>query len=165
MTTKAADIKNSRAFSFGVSSVKKQLFAQLAKFGIVGVLNTAVDFAVLNALIVAFGIGEGDSRYLLFKSASFVVAVTNSFFLNKYYVFKKRSHEGSETKTEAGKFLLVSVAGLLVNSLVAYAVFGLGHALAPGANSHLLANIGALAGTALVLISNFIGYKYFVFKK
>jgi putative flippase GtrA len=172
MTTQAAEIKNSKGFHFGISYVKKQLLAQMAKFGIVGVINTAVDFGVLNALILAFGLGSGESRFFLFKSISFIVAVTNSFFLNKYYVFKegKVPGEGRSDKTgrkagEAGKFLLVSLAGLLVNSLVAAAVFNLGQSVFNIGNAHLLANIGALVGTALVLVSNFLGYKYFVFKR
>ena len=55
---------------------------QFVKFGIVGGLNAMIDLGVLNLLIVASGIAAG-IWYSVFKSVSFIVAVTNSYFWNK----------------------------------------------------------------------------------
>jgi putative flippase GtrA len=172
---RTAEIKNLYIGShpFEGKTLKQKLFAELTKFGIVGIINTAVDFGLFNALIMIFGVDETGPKFILFKSISFFVAVTGSFFLNKHFVFKREKEEArgeknvetGTAKVQAAKFLTISLFGLLINSLVAYAVFATGHYIFGSTNAQFLANIGALAGTALVLVSNFIGYKYFVFKK
>src|SRR3989338_5399214 len=59
---------------------------QFVKFGIAGGLNSMIDLGTLNFLIYFSGIAGG-VWYSVFKSISFVVAVTNSYFWNKYWVF------------------------------------------------------------------------------
>jgi putative flippase GtrA len=144
-----------------------QGWIQFAKFSFVGILNTLVDFAVLNALIFFFGLTENDPKYIMFKVISFIIAVTNSFVLNKLFVFEDRhasDHHIHFNAGETSKFFGVSLAGLLLNTLISYGVFAIGHTLVPNISTTLLANIGALAGTCIVLVSNFVAYKYFVFK-
>lgn len=138
---------------------------QFLKFAIVGVLNTIIDFSVLNVLISFFGLQQGDSRYALYKSISFIVAVLNSFLFNKLWVFRKTGIYTSDTKKELSTFFGVSIIGLVINTLVSTLAFAIGQYVYPHASTHVWANAGALTGTVVVLISNFFGYKLLVFKR
>src|SRR3989344_6644799 len=66
---------------------------QFVKFGIVGGLNGMIDLGILNLLIYFSGLAAG-FWYSVFKSASFIAAVTNSYFWNKYWTFKSESGAG-----------------------------------------------------------------------
>ena len=141
---------------------------QFARFSIVGVINTAVDFLVLNILITIFGLTQQDPHYIYLKAISFTVAVINSFIWNKKFVFKKTistKTTPSDTHKEIWKFLIVSVVGLFINTLIAHLMFVVFGKFDQNITPRIAANIGALAGSAIVLISNFFGYKYLVFIK
>jgi putative flippase GtrA len=139
---------------------------QFFRFAIVGVLNTAVDFAVLNFLIVLVGLGVAGERYVVFKVISFIVAVLHSYAWNKYWVFRAKGEKvKAVTSKESGSFLIVSSVGLLLNALISYFVFSLGASVFPEVGRLAWANVGALAGVVVVLMWNFFGYKFFVFKK
>lgn len=137
------------------------LMFQFIKFASVGAINTAIDFGVLNGLILVFGLGPQGMYFGLFKSISFTCAVINSFFLNKYWVFRKR--ESTETK-EPILFVLISLLGMFLNVGISHGVF---QALSEVNElpTYAAVNIGALVGTAFVLAFNFFGYKFLVFKK
>ncbi len=139
----------------------KNTASQFGRFIIVGLINTFVDFAVLNGLIAIFGLDHGNMRFAVFKSISFLAAAANSFLLNKNWVFEDRSKRYIG-KQVAG-FLTVSIAGLIINLAVSYLVFALGSTIFPYASPQVLANIGALCGTGAVLLWNFLGYKKWVF--
>jgi len=135
-------------------------FFQLAKFGAVGAANFAVDFGVLNLLIFITGTANGWG-FTLFKSISFIVAVTNSFFWNKKWTFGQKSRK---TGKEFAQFLLVSVIGLLLNAGIASLIVNLIGPLG-GIGLKTWANIGTAVASIMVLAWNFVGYKFFVFKK
>jgi putative flippase GtrA len=134
---------------------------QFTKFVVIGVINTGVDFLVLNLEMMLTGISKGP--YMLVQNAiSFSIATINSYFFNKYWTFQDSS------KKDAGKkfsqFLAVSVVGVAINSLV---VFAITTYIPPmfGISSVLWANLAKLAATGISLIWNFAGYKFWVFKK
>src|SRR3989344_4415287 len=124
----------------GILSRFLPVLNQLARFVVVGGLNTLVDLGVLNIFIYLSGL-DGGWPYVGFKSVSFTVAVVNSYVWNKYWTF------GSENKEakEALQFFAVSIVGFLINVGTASLVVTFGHfsGLAPAA----AANISALAGT------------------
>jgi putative flippase GtrA len=133
----------------------------IIRFGLIGILNTAIDFGVLNLLIVLFGLPIDDyPRYALFKGISFIIAVTNSYFLNKYWVFKQ------ETRTNANqisKFLVINLISLGINTLIGSFVFSISSAH-PALSAHAWANVAALCGVIVTFIFNFFAYKFIVFK-
>ncbi|MDO8572389.1 MAG: GtrA family protein [bacterium] len=134
---------------------------EFIKFFIIGILNTVIDFTALNLLILFFGIGTNGEFYILLKSASFLIAVANSYFFNKYWVFR---NGGDPHVKESFFFFTVSFIGFLLNVSISYFAFlsiNAVYAVSP----HLAANIGAIAGTGAVVLWNFIGYKFFVFSK
>ncbi len=148
---------------------------QLAKFVVIGGMNTLVDIGFL-ALITStfknFGIQSGDlifaglgilTFYSLFKATSFIIANVNSYYWNKFWTF---SGSGSAQKTSAQflQFFLVSLVGFFLNVLVASLVFRLFSPLSV-LNSDQWGLLGAMAGSLSGLVWNFLGYKFIVFKK
>lgn len=134
---------------------------QFLKFSSVGILNAVIDFGVLNLLILVFGTGAHGELYIVWKAVSFIMAVINSYFFNKYWVF---ASTGALTMREPSLFFLVSAIGLIINVSISTGVFAAAVALY-GISHHLAANIGAVVGSAIVLVWNFCGYKFIVFKK
>ena len=132
---------------------------QIVRFLIIGLLNTAIDFIVLNILVLIFEPGGNTFLFILFKSISFIFAVINSYYFNKYWVFRSCI----STKSNFITFLTISVIGFLLNVAAASIVFVM---LTSAVTDHvrLVANFGAIMGTFAVLLWNFIGYKFFVFK-
>jgi len=138
------------------------IIKQISKFVIVGVINTGIDFAVLNALLFSTKIYSG--RWLiLFNSISFSAAVINSYFLNKYWTFKSQSGEDSKAK-QFSQFLIISVIGISINDAI---VYGLATFTSPlfGFSAQMWTNVAKLFATAASMVWNFIGYKFIVFKK
>ncbi len=135
------------------------ILRQITKFIIVGGLNTFLDFAILNFLIASSGITAG-LGFSFFKGISFLVAVTNSYFWNKYWTFES----SGKKELEFIQFVVVSTIGLFINVGVASFIV---NSIGPvgSISPTLWANIGALIATAASLIWNFLGYKFIVFRK
>lgn len=136
-------------------------FNQFGKFVAVGFTNAAVDFGVLNLQISQTGIDSG-WHYSLFKSISFMVGVSNSYILNKYWVFEAGSSGGG--RSEMFKFLAVNVVAIIFNVGVASFVVNY---IDPvyGLEGKLWANIGAVVGSACAIFLTFVGSRLIVFKK
>lgn len=139
------------------------LIKQFLKFAAVGVVNTTIDFAVLNLLMFLTGVYSG-RWIILFNSISFTAAVINSYFLNKYWTFKKEGGETGQITREFSQFFVVSIIGLLLNSGIVYGISTFIPALF-GLSSALWANFSKILATAVSMIWNFVGYKFIVFKK
>jgi len=131
---------------------------QFMKFILVGFLNTAVDFGILNLLMVIFRVYAGWS-FSLFKAISFSCAVTNSYFFNKFWTFQKRDKAKIQ---EFSRFLIISIIALLTNvSLASLLVNKIGPQF--GISPILWANLSAFAAVGITTLINFFGYKYLVF--
>ena len=153
-------------------SKKIAIVWQLAKFVIIGVMNTLVDLGILTLLIFVFRaffqidsslvVLAGVSAYSFYKATSFILANINSYYWNKYWTFSQNSEK--KAGTEFLQFFTVSLIGFLLNVFMASYVF---RAINPfaGLNPDQWALIGALAGSIAGLAWNFIGYKFIVFKK
>src|SRR3989344_2688060 len=85
------------------------LVAQFIRFLGIVFLNTAVDFAVLNMLMFYFGFFTG-TPVGLFSAVSFLIAVTHSYFWNRYLVFKKTDSSESIT-SNLGEFIYAGILG------------------------------------------------------
>jgi len=149
---------------------------QVAKFILVGGLNTLVDWGVLSFLIFAFREYLSiDSRdvlfgifsltivfYSLFKAVSFILATTNSYIWNKFWTFRRRTTE--KIGKEFLQFIIISTIGFLINVGIASFVF---KSISPFAGSNIdqWAIISAAIATVISMIWNFLGYKFIVFEK
>lgn len=132
---------------------------QVGRYGVIGVFNSFIDLGVLNILILLSGISSG-VYFSLFKAISFSVAVTNSYFWNKFWTFRSQSEVRA---SEFAKFVCFSLGGLAINNLIASLVVNVIGAPA-GFDPKIWANIGACSSVLLVLAWNFLGYRYLVFK-
>jgi len=146
---------------------KLKFIYQVAKFMLVGLLNTFVDWGILNLLMFLTSTVSG-ALYPVFKGVSFLIATVNSYAWNKFWTFKKPADdkEAIEKKVaskEFLKFFIVSLIGFSLN--VGIATLMVNVVGAPiGISEPLWANIGALGGTLAGLTWNFLGYKLIVFK-
>jgi putative flippase GtrA len=142
----------------------KKLYQQFGKFILVGIMNTLVDLIILNIETILSGTREG-TGYAIQKGFSFLVAVIFSYALNKNWTFEDKSKEQEGKKFT--QFLFVSVIGMVINVTAATVavtyikpLLGLTFII-----DQLWVSVGGLCGTAAGLLWNFIGYKFWVFKK
>ena len=146
------------------------IIRQTIKFILVGILNTLIDLSVLNLLIFISGIASG-LGYSVFKGISFIVAVINSYFLNKFWTFKSVGGYNKENLPAAGRefsqFFAVSLIGFGINVGVASLVVNvIGNPFVlSGISDKIWANVGAIMATFCGMTWNFLGYKFVVFKK
>ena len=132
-------------------------FYQFGQFAAVGTLNSFIDIGVFNLETFFYGSLPGALLFAVFKAISFLCATTNSFFWNRNWTF------GSKDKVNAGEvtgFYTVAIIGWAANVAVATLVKSV------GPDTKLWVDIVApVAGILVTFIWNFVGYKYFVFKK
>ncbi len=139
---------------------------QIARFAIVGIINTTVDLTVLNALILVTSRGRNGVLYSVFKTVSFAAAVGNSYLLNSRWTFSQPVSETSSR--QAGRFLSVSLLGLATNVGIASWIASLSKLASVGGFRELTMywpSLAALAGSCCSLAFNFLGYKYLVFSR
>lgn len=142
---------------------------RVGKFGVVGIINTFIDFAVYNVLSSAAGLTLVQSNII-----STTVAMTFSFFANKRLVFKQTN--GSMAQ-QAATFFIVTAFGLYVlqtgtiKLLTEIWMWPLGVALAlvhwfgiQGHDQFVVKNGAKAAATVLSLTWNYVAYKKLVFK-
>lgn len=151
---------------------KIAIIYQIAKFGLIGVLNTLVDLGVLALITFIFRLYFNIESttilvgaitfYSIYKATSFIVANINSYFWNKYWTFDQGKKK--QTRSEFLQFFAVSVVGFLINVFIASFVFKMVLGSLTGLSDDQLGLIGAAAGSIAGLAWNFIGYKLWVFK-
>lgn len=124
----------------------KTLLAQLAKFGVVGVVATVIDFGVMNLLHYALHLD-----ILIANTAGFTISLIFNYIASMKFVFEHR--DDMSRKREFAIFVVLSIIGLLLND---------GIVLALNKGLSLEANIAKVAATALVMIYNFVTRKVFL---
>jgi len=136
---------------------KIPLIWQFGKFATVGFLNTAIDFGILNLLIFLTNVTQG-IQIVPLNAISFSVAVINSYFWNKKWVFD------ASKKGNFVTFVLVTIIGLLINSGIVYVITTFIPPVIVSSPT-LWANIAKALATAISLFWNFAGYKLIVFRR
>ena len=152
----AAVLQTGRLTSHLVASLYR-----FTKFGLVGALNSSIDFGILNLFMLMSGIASGGA-FLVFKVLSATLAVVNSYLWNKYWTFEAGPSR-RRAFAELFAFSIVSSFGIVIN-------VGATHLLvnvvgAPSSvDAKVWANAAALSAAVVTLFVNFIGYKMFVFE-
>lgn len=118
----SGELSKSAKIVFKLFSQKKSV-RQFVKFAIVGGVNTLVDWAVYYSLKMLFG-GIFPNTNLqnikqVAKAFGFTVSATSSYFMNRRWTFRS---EDKNVLQEAGKFAIVALVGLLINSYTFYLV-------------------------------------------
>jgi len=136
---------------------------QFVKFCVIGFLNAAIDFGVLNLLSLYTGITSG---FILggVNVPGFIIAATNSYFWNKFWVFSHKRQIGEKVSYgDLPTFVAVVVSGALVNSGLVV-LFSTYFHPAFGMSPERWLNIAKVVASAAALAWNFIGFKLFVFR-
>lgn len=128
--------------------------SQKLRFGLVGVINTTIDFSVLFTL-TAFGLPTLTANII-----STTTAFCFSFFANKNYTFKANG----DTKRELFLFIVVTLFGLWViqNLVINVVTFILAGTLLSAPVILAIAKILAIIAS---LIWNYTLYSHVVFKR
>jgi putative flippase GtrA len=129
----------------------KETLHQFARFFIIGVSNTLLDFSiyvVLTRFISFFG-----THIYLANTVSFVVASTWSYFANRTWTFKQKEKANAG---EATKFYISTITAFILNTLALFTVVHLfrGHDL-----------VGKIIGSGVSMIWNFSLNKLWVFRR
>lgn len=124
---------------------------QFVKFGLVGVMNTAVDYAVY-AILYTF-VPWFAVHYLAAQCVSYAAGTVNSYFVNKFWTFGEKRSSGDGQQFV--RFALLNAAALGVS-------LGLLRVSTELLHFHPLA--GKLLVTAVTVILNYLGSKLWVFR-
>jgi putative flippase GtrA len=126
---------------------------QFLKFCVVGGIGFVVDTGTLSILMRAFGADPVKGRLI----SQFVFGMTTTFFLNRSLTF--RDKRGDSILVQYLRFALANGIGNLLN-------FGTHAVLVDNvAFFQRIPEMGIVAGTAVGMMFNFAGSKYFVFRQ
>lgn len=122
------------------------LLTQLAKFGVVGVVATAIDFGVMNLLHYGAHLD-----ILVANTAGFTISLVFNYLASMKFVFEHK--QDMSRRREFTIFVVLSVIGLALND---------GIVLALNKGISIEANIAKIAATVLVMVYNFVTRKIFL---
>ena len=123
------------------------------KFIIVGVINTLFGTAIMFVFYNVFHLS-----YWVSSASNYFFGSILSYFLNKYFTFK--------SKDKSGKSLVRFVVNITVCYLLAYGgAKPLARMIFSGASASLQDNMAMLAGMCFFVGFNYIGQRFFVFRK
>lgn len=119
---------------------------EFIRFGLVGILNTAVDLASFSLLHRLLGLDP-----LIANGLAFLIAVSNSYWLNRRWTFRK----AQEVKGLAayGHFVLLNIGGLIIGSLAILLL-----------SDFMIPELAKVIASILTLIWNYTSSRYFIFK-
>lgn len=81
------------------------------RFAVVGSIGAIIDLSIFNLLSVGFGI-----EALVAQAVSFSVAVISNFLWNRYWTYPDSRNKS--ITSQLGQFVLVSVIGLTIRTLI-----------------------------------------------
>lgn len=105
-------------------------FMQFVKFGLVGAMNTGVDYLVYLITLKLFTVTGlfGDKAYLVSTVLGFIVSFFNMFYWNNKYVFKKKDGETRSAFWSLIKlFLSYSITGIIIKPLCMFLLVDVCH--------------------------------------
>lgn len=124
-------------------------YKSIIKFGIVGCINTGVDFITFTLLFSMFGIDK-----LVCQVGGYSMGIINSFVLNKLWTFNDKK-EKTNTAAQFIKFVVTNMISLGV-SLVGLNIL----------SNKLYINVyvSKIIVTLFLQVFNYFVYKVFIFK-
>ena len=136
----------------------KALFAQIAKFGLTGVLCTLIDY-LCYSLCLRMGI-----PYLYAGVIGFSISVTINYILSMRWVFTPRQDLSRQRRFAV--FILLSIIGLGLHEFLLYGtVEYILPAAIPSLSQGAVERIGKILATGAVMCWNFITRKRFFEKR
>ncbi|OAT81433.1 glycosyltransferase [Desulfotomaculum copahuensis] len=132
-----------------------KLLARLTKYTITGTVNTVIDFAVYNLIILFWG--TGGVVAMLANTLGFACANLNSYLMNSFWTFRDCSRRGGR---EGLRFFLAGLGTLGISSTLLWALLS-GNPGGGPAWLNLAKLTAGLAGSGI----NFILYRLVVFRR
>jgi putative flippase GtrA len=125
---------------------------EMAKFGTIGLINLAVNFAVFNALLMLASGSEVKA-----KAVATIVAATSAYFLNRHWTYRHRPK--TTLRREYSLFFFFNAVGLVIEAgIVGLAKYGFDQ------TSFVVLNLCNFVGIALGTVFRFWAYRTHVFK-
>ncbi|MCI8893254.1 MAG: GtrA family protein [Lachnospiraceae bacterium] len=122
------------------------LAGQLIKFGIVGVISTALDYGLMVLFTEGFGI-----FYLLSSTLSYAISLIFNYFASMKFVFRSREDMGR--LREFVTFTLLCLMGMGLNQLILWLIVE---------KCGIYYMISKILATVVVMIWNFVTRKIFL---
>ncbi|MEE1114737.1 MAG: GtrA family protein [Eubacterium sp.] len=149
----------------------KKLLAQIAKFGVVGVIAFLIDFAIYTTLNIIFrktGFAESFPNYYLISGfCGFVISLIANYILSMKYVFVRR--DDMSRRKEFLIFVGLSIIGLIINEICLYVCMNVIYEhwawLKGWMSVGFAETFFKLFATGVVMVYNFISRKIFLEKK
>lgn len=123
-------------------------FKHLSRFSVIGVINTLIDFAVFTIVHSLFGVS-----YVLSQGLGYGLGVVNSFLLNKKWTFADR-RVNKKSFHEFLQFVVVNLISLIITMIAMSLLVQ---------NLNLNVYIAKVLVTVIAQVTNFLGYKLWVF--
>ena len=133
--------------------IKKFFSSEIVRFAFVGVLNTCFGAAVMFILYNCFNVS-----YWISSACNYIFGSILSFFLNKYFTFKKKDGGVKQVITFA---INVSVCYALAYGIAKPVAF----MLLSDFSLKIKENLAMVIGMVMFTVLNFIGQKLLVFAK
>ena len=134
----------------------KKIFAlEQSRFALVGLMNTIIGTSAMFIAYNVFGLGYWPS-----SAVNYILGSIFSYFANKYFTFR------SEKKST--KEIIRFIINIVVCYFIAYGVAKPAINILLGSLNlkiSLLEQAGMLLGMCIFIVINFLGQKFFVFKK
>jgi len=127
----------------------RTLLSLIARFGLAGLINTGIGFAVIAGLDVGLHISPP-----LANAAGYLVGMGVGFVLNRRFVFKSQTNP----RATAPRYIAVVLAAFALNQLILRVA---GASLGQGALPHLAAQ---LAGMGVYTVVVFLACRFWVFR-
>jgi len=124
---------------------KRPAFNQFAKFVIIGVFNTALNYGTFFILL-------SYTSYLISLVFAHLIGVINSFIWNKYWTFGSKELRLDEFV----KFNMLYIVYFIVNAVMLIFMVNI---------LHITPQMGQLIALPILTIISFVGQKYWSFKK
>lgn len=116
-------------------------YTRLMKFGLVGLLNTGIDLGVFTLLIM------GGMSVISAQIISYSCGVLNSYIMNSQWTF--REERARKNRHAPLRFIIVNLAALAVSSVLLKVLYA--------------SSLCKLTATAVSILVNYAGSRYFVF--
>ena len=139
-----------------VKNVSGQEIKRFARFFLVGLSGTLLDFGILSGLKLLAGMPT-----LLANTISYSAGVINNFTLNRLWTFSESREK--QWFVQFGQFVLINVLAVILNNLI---VLGLERPLGALLHNPQHGYIPAkLVATGFVFLYNFAANRFWTFRK
>jgi putative flippase GtrA len=133
-----------------VSFIKKYLQYSVCRYIVAGSISTCIDFSVYRVLLLYTG-------YInISKLFGLCAGILISYFINKIWTFGIKKYYAKSIIYFIFLYIISNITNIIVNRSILYII---------GINKEIYIMFAFCCAAGIAAIMNYIGMKYFVFKK